>query len=436
MAETPRTNPDYFIGDPPLVYTRVLWIAFLSCFFVGQIFSGSYGAVAASVVAIFALPQFLWSKPRERLMQCKPVFPFATAFLLLFAAFLMTAEEVSDVGYIVNFASFALTLPIVVLARQNRGSDWISFIAIAALFGVICAFAICVFQVYGFGARRAGGFVNNPNTFAYVTLIFGVISFSGIYPFDRKVRLIFLAGPLLAFVVLLLTESRGALLSVIPVILFSLFFIGHKKGVRRLIFASSLSVSVLVGAGAMYSSVFDGPMKRFSAGSQIITTIIEGGQPQDWATYMRIELYKGAVRAFFEAPIVGHGWQDAIGEAASTIEGRRPSSNNLNSRIATRWPTMHNDFLAFAAGAGLFGILSYLMVLAAPLLAARKRDAFFIHRLYIGASLVSMTILHGLVNAPFGHGISIMTYAYLTAILIGSFQEVEEAEIVPPTEAA
>ena len=72
---------------------------------------------------------------------------------------------------------------------------------------------------------------------------------------------------------------------------------------------------------------------------------------------------------------------------------------------------------------GVFGIASYILLLAAPFALIGRRDAFFVHRLYIVLCLVTSTFIHGLIDAPFGHDMGVNTYTLLTVIVMAVFRK-------------
>ncbi|MCB9992756.1 MAG: O-antigen ligase family protein [Hyphomicrobiaceae bacterium] len=408
--------------DRPEPWAVGLFVLFLLAFFIGQPLFGSYGSAAALIVAMAALVLFISKDARTFALKQKTLWIFLLAYVLLVTPFLFTAEEPHDLIYAANFLAFILVVPTLVLTHRFRGNAWALVVVSLALLGAGLGLLISGFSVLIEGQNRAQGMMANPNMLAQLTLTFGFTALAGFHLTEKWWRFLFLAGPIMAGVVILLSGSRGVLVSAVPVGVFGLIFLSIQPGVRRWVYAG-IAVAVL-GVGGLLVVDRDalGPINRALSIQSVTTRAIEGKNLRDWSAFMRLELYKGAVRAFFESPIIGHGWQDAVQVAARDIPGKTSRYRKTNAQLAARWPNMHNDPLGFAAASGIFGIASYLLLMVAPITVVGRRDRFFAHRLFLMASLVASTLVHGLIDAPFGHDMGVNTYALLTVLVLGVFQ--------------
>ena len=83
-------------------------------------------------------------------------------------------------------------------------------------------------------------------------------------------------------------------------------------------------------------------------------------------------------------------------------------------------PHLHNEVLNFAVGSGVVGVLVYLLLLSAPLVALARspRDSQFRHRLYAIAILVASYILLGLADVMVGFETHTALYVAWSAVLL------------------
>src|SRR5690606_25749737 len=107
------------------------------------------------------------------------------------------------------------------------------------------------------------------------------------------------------------------------------------------------------------------------------------GQAIDRSVAIRLELYRGGIMAFLDSPIFGHGWRHHV-------EAARPymMDESIAEHVA-RWSHLHNDYINFAALAGIFGLASYFIYLLVPIIAtwSSKRDSQYHARLYGGSAI-------------------------------------------------
>ena len=112
--------------------------------------------------------------------------------------------------------------------------------------------------------------------------------------------------------------------------------------------------------------------------------------------------------AFLQHPMIGWGWA-RLSEAA----------------LPTVLSMYHNDFFNMAVAAGVVGIFSWLMVLAAPLIgvALMPKDRFSTLRLYCALILSVSFFIFGLTDLTFGYDLPTTLYAFMTAVVLGAFRE-------------
>jgi O-antigen ligase len=398
-------------------YYSALWWVFIVLVFISPTIIGSIGAVGALLPAFLAAP--LLFSPSMRLLVRRQwgILVFPAVFIVLAVIFALNADQPSDMVFIFNFTALPLAVPAYVLARRFGGSDWPLIIVTLALVGTALGVLFGAFDIWVAGAKRAAGFANNPNMYAHVALLFGFIALSGAFMLKSRWRYLYLAGPFLGIAASILSGSRGTMLAVpVLVVVCALYLFTRPEGKKR-VAGGLLAAILLSGAGLFWFAPSDGRLERAAGVQSIITEILQGGSATERGTKIRLAVYNGAWQAFLQSPIIGHGWAGAIPTAIKLSDRPRLA------RAASSFPHMHNDFLGFAAAAGLFGILSYFSMLAAPFSGLRRTDRFFAHRLYISALLVAAYIIYGFFDAPMGYDIGINTFVFVTAIVAGAFRE-------------
>ncbi|HHG89716.1 MAG TPA: O-antigen ligase family protein [Devosia sp.] len=403
--------------------TRSLWWLLLFSLLVAPVSFGSVGSGASLVVAMLAVFAVFPAPVRELLKQEPGLAIFLVVFFVLSLMFAINAKEPWDMRFVFNFIALPLAIPVYLLARRHAGGPWPLIIVNIALLGSFLGALFGVLNVGMSGMARASGMFNNPNMYAHIILIFGFMALPGLFLSNAQWRFIYLAGPLLGIAGTVLSGSRGTLIAIPFFVLAALlYFFRQPEGWRWAVRGAFALVLALV-LGISIFSLRDFKLPRVAETFGVITQVMSTGRSEQWGTQIRIDLYKGAWRAFTESPIVGHGWANTPAKSAEQLTGRRPATGVLNKRIAAKWPHVHNDFLGFSAAAGIFGMLGYLALLAAPFTNLRRGDRFNAHRVYVAVIVVSGSAIFGLFDGMFSYDIGINSYAFTTAILAGTFVE-------------
>jgi O-antigen ligase len=331
---------------------------------------------------------------------------FAGALLVLALSF--TARSAMHIVAVLILAPLFLVAPLAALIGRLRLRLDPELIGCFALVGSLGAAAIAIYDVFVRGLGRGGNMFNNVIHFADIALTIGFVAAVGVFSARHSRRLIFLAGPVLALVAVMLANSRGPILAAIPVALVSVVLISAHLLPRRWIApASILAVAVLIGAGFIaYALGFGDRLARLAN----VGTLLATGTTEDNSVNERFYMLVSAYNAFMASPIFGHGLIDYTHAAAQFApEGPvqyRPSQH------------LHNDIADFAVIGGSLGLLSYGMLLAAPLAGAlavggRWRGA----ALYLGVLIPVGYFAMGLTNAMLGILTQTVVYAVVLALI-------------------
>jgi len=264
------------------------------------------------------------------------------------------------------------------------------------------------------GTGRPTGLNIGPIVLSNALLALGFISLAGALLRRDRLAWLYLLAPLLAVASTLLTASRGPLLAVPVAIVVAAWIFWRER------FGGSVR-SAIVGLGALVLLVAVGVavFLQSRAGSllEIVRTVAQGGAVSDESTRERLVFYHVGWRSFLDAPWIGHGW-------ANIMDSVRPLFPAADAGLAV-YPQLHNDVLNFAVGAGIVGVVCYLVIVSAPLIGAWRSpaDALRPFRLYGAAMLTIIYVGGGLTDLMFGFEFHTFLFVMLTAILLGFCRE-------------
>jgi O-antigen ligase len=124
---------------------------------------------------------------------------------------------------------------------------------------------------------------------------------------------------------------------------------------------------------------------------------------------VRAVIYQGAAGAFAASPIFGHGMIGFNEVAASFM----PTDNRYV------YEHLHSDIADFAVIGGVLGMISYTLLLLAPLAGAwRVRSPARPAVLYLAVMASSGYLLMGLTNAMFGILTQTVLYGLMLALIV------------------
>lgn len=346
----------------------------------------AYLAVFAGMVLLVVTLPFVWHSPND---------------LLLIAALLPLPLGIGLVALIEAEPRFGSPLLLGAL----------SFIA------TIAAALAALEDVYVFGLARAGA-GNNPIHFSDLTVMLGFFSLVGLFGTQSLWRVLFLAGPIIAFEVILLSQTRGAMLGfgLILAVVLVLFIIWFRHAWRVLV--PGLVVLAFSAGALVYLTpgVSDRALLAFGDAQAAVSAYMAGegedvpATDVDSSTAERISLFRGAVGVFSHHPVFGVGTGQMISEA-------RPYFAEGHEHLGAHF---HSDPADFAASAGTFGLVAYLLFLLAPFLrpdgnyGTDTRRAMTLGAVVLSGSFVTL----GLTNAVFGVLPQTMLFGVLLACIV------------------
>lgn len=328
--------------------------------------------------------------------------------VVLFACFAVTARQPGDVMFIFNFIALVLFAPIYLTLRDKRPANGAVIVARLALLGALLSVAVMLVRIGYMGGRRSDAGLIGVIVLANTAMILGFVSLIGAAADRGLWRAIYLLGPAAGISTLIMTQSRGPLLALIPLGIAAAIFIARSLRINWWFVAFGLLAGI--AATVLWVMSLGGRMARLPG---IIGALLSGDLDRgvDRTAAFRLDLYQAGWKAFQDSPLIGHGWARIMEAAIPYLK---------NDRLASL-PQLHNDFLDFAVAGGVVGIACYVALLAAPIVLGllSPRDSQRRLRLY-GCTVLSIAyFFDGLTDLMFGFEFHTALYACILAILLG-----------------
>lgn len=370
------------------------------------------GLLTPYVALLIIIPLFVMTLVRKRALAAYASYD-ARAFLLVFVVlgivFAVTADSVSDVLRAFNFTMLLAFGAIADFLGQRAGNPPAERVTQFATVGVVLGFVeIAASAVLG-AAGRPTAINIGPIVLSNALLALGFIALGGVLLRRDRLGWLYVLAPVLAIAATLLTGSRGPLLAVPFAILVAAIVIWRTR------FGGEVRAGLLGAAGLVVvglAGIFAVLHGRAASLPTIFETIVGGGAVTDESTRQRLALYRAGWQSFLDSPWIGHGWANIMGSV-------KPLLAASDADLATL-PQLHNDVLNFAVGAGIIGVLAYLVIIATPLISALRspRDGLRTFRLYAATVLTIIYIGGGLTDLMFGFEFHTFLFIMLAAIVL------------------
>jgi len=324
---------------------------------------------------------------------------------VLLIALIPTAKAPIDILAIFVLTPLWLAAPHTGLLHRfgARLTPWL--IGVLSLIGAAGGAAIAGFDVLILGLPRGGYSVNNPIHLADLSLMLGFMALVGLLD-KRRGNLMFLLGPGFALATIWFSGSRGPLMAFIALLAVGgvsmAWLTLRPKQALALIVLGCLGLGV-AGFGISHSGAA-GRLGEIANLNMMLT-----GNTRDDSTNERLSMYRSAVGAFLASPVYGHGMMDYTTKAAEYAPPGRSYTPSGH---------LHNDLADFAVIGGSLGLLSYALLLLAPLaggFAARGR--YRRPAIYLGIVAPTGYFAMGLTNAMFGILAQTTLYAVVLSLI-------------------
>jgi len=333
------------------------WIGFLVFLFPFLSLITPSGIGFSSLVFVLALlcvPRKAWAAMAPHWREIRWVLAaFGYYFLLALALVLARPEsDWSDLDKPSRMLLGFSALMLVVLARPPRGYLWWGVIL-----GALGALAFIAWQRFVLDIYRPGGWLNSI-TFGDIALCLALVALAAAIDYRHSTRrAIFPAlGALAGLGATVISGTRGGW---VALVLAAILFLTY----ARLLQSRRVRL-LLVGSFALFASTFFipafGVQERVGQGMHDVQTWLDGGSAFS-NVGIRLELWKGARHLIAEEPWFGRspeGVRAGLRELAQ--------QGKVQGVILEFGHHLHNDILQAQATGGVFGLLAYLGILAAP----------------------------------------------------------------------
>lgn len=353
---------------------------------------------------------------------------FIIAAALPAIAFLFTSEEANDLLFAFNFLPLLLAVPLRWQLEKYAQVDSALLIGRLSLAGAGIAVIVGAVQVGMFGFERAGQPLMSTFHFADTAMLLGFTALVGLFVPGERRRWIYLLGPVFGVLVALLSGTRGALIAA-PVLGFvALAFALAQAPVRHRGVTLIVAVAVAALSAILLFVAAKAGLTRALDGFSVTQDVI-AGEAVDQSTQERLTMLWGGWQAFLHAPLFGYGWLDMVPAILPYIP-----SDQIERMLTFR--QLHNGLLSFAVGAGIPGIISFLILSVAPVIAVFRtpRDALFASRLYLAVTLCVAYAVFQLTIIMIGFEFHTVQYAFMTMVILG-FVRVPAAAAAPAQSA-
>jgi len=340
---------------------------------------------------------------------------FLAAFAGLGVLFAVSARQPADVLYAFNFVALLIYAPLATLFGRATAPGNAETVARLALVGTALGCAISLFEVVVLGTDRAGVFITDTIRLGDTAVLLGFLSLIGFIQRTDRGRWIYVLGPVLAVIVVLLTGARGAMLAFPLMSLATIILIIRHKWLA--VAVGALAIMVLFAAAL--TNFFGNA--RLQSVFAVFSDMASGAAVADEAVRIRIELYKAGWAAFQQSPLIGHGWARLM----TSIEPFLAETDKIHATL----PHLHNEVLNFAVFGGIIGVGIYLALIAAPIVLSLRspRDSQYRARQFGTVMLVLGYIVMGLPDTMLSFELHTALYVAFSAIILAYCRDQREA---------
>ncbi len=328
-------------------------------------------------------------------------------FLVMLFSVVLSNEPTNSWIHLSRKSQF-LMAPFVVLAFYKVDISIKTFLNSVKVGTIIIGLIVSVQYLLGYGGGRLSGMFN-PNTFGDLAVLMTLFTIVGVKEESIKEFRWSLIALFFGVVAIVMSNSRGAILSFMIVLL--LYAILMHKVLPHMRKRSWIAVAVGVTTFITISLGVGITDKRV----EIVQTQIEQWKIGDNLTSsvgVRLEMYQSGIKAFLDSPLVGYGYRN------STAVASRYANQDAKEAIY-RYTHLHNEYLTNMVSAGIIGLLSLLILLGVPLVSSIRvlhRDSIFPFAL-MGVLLVvgyaTLGVTHGMLEWEYENSFYIYFLAYL-----------------------
>ncbi|MHC1549808.1 O-antigen ligase family protein [Phyllobacterium sp. K27] len=311
-----------------------------------------------------------------------------------------------DKVFLLKMIPFLAVWFVIPRLRVSISGRLIPFLIIGAGIGMIGSLILSIIQVVFLQFRAEGG-AGNAAVFGLFAVLFGSISLLNAHSESKTERIIAVAGFASGLLCAFLSGTRSAWL-VMPFNFAILFW--YLRGQELPTVSRSIKITLTIIIVAVLAIAGMKVKERYRA-LEIDISLLDEKPNEISSLKARLLLWEGGIKAFVQAPVLGHGPQNRMDKVNSALD--MPGDKKM------LFTHVHNGFLNAAVDGGIVGLLGLLALLAAPLIAAWRKTPGPGRDIAIAISflLVTSYVITGTFGIMFGHDATDAVFVYLTIVL-------------------
>jgi len=323
-------------------------------------------------------------------------------FIIMVLSVMLSTEPTNEWRHLSRKAQF-LIAPLVGLTLYYANIPFRDILK-GIKIGVLVIGSIVISQyILGNDSPRLSGMFN-PNSFADMAICLTMFSIVGVKNESRREYLFTVVVLLFGVAAVVMSNSRASILSF--AVMLTIF--GLLANSRR----SWLIVLLAILSFFLLSSSMGTVSSRFST---VKSQIEQWEKSEDMVNSVgvRLEMYRAGVKAFLDSPLIGYGYRNANPVAS------RYASESAKNDITDRYTHLHNEYITTMVSAGVFGLISLLMLFLIPLrlfigaLADREMNVQALLGIMLIVGYASLGITHGMLEWEYENSFFLIFLAYV-----------------------
>ena len=296
---------------------------------------GSAALLITAVMAVISVPLLFIKRDWSAI---GPTYWLAAALFTYFGYFLLVDAVISG-DFSASLYTMAPNLPLVAVAviamaldpgqarlSAGRIGTWAG-LAVVASFGmaVVIWLAQPNWQITGISLTQISGvnqrlmlLAGNPLPFAAAYMTLGFVALLGWHDRSMRSRSLAVAALVLALAtVVFWSQSRGATLAALPLLMLSIWYIRPRPAALSmvvLVLAALIALAMILGG---FGERVFGSMERLARG---FTTVATGDPSMESSTGLRLIMYRAGIAAWMGSPIWGYGVSERFSAAITDAE--------------------------------------------------------------------------------------------------------------------
>lgn len=356
------------------------------------------------------------------------VYPAMAYFIVNALSIIRLDFQMSDILSLSQSLLFLLPFFVIKRYRYIGGENQFEIFRNAVPYGALLLLPWIFYEGFYLNMRMSGG-AGNAIPFGMICALMAPICLINLVSKNRSYQLLSIIGFVIFSVALAFSQSRSMYIAFVPNILIALGYLVYtsKQKIRTVIIGILVLISISIFA--LNSTTV---AERFKQLADPFTSVLSGTEIKDESVGHRYSLLKKGLCFAQNNPIIGYGISNRDEILTSTEIQESDVFDFCNkSQDVFYYSHFHNGFLTSFIDVGIFGLLSTLALLFAPIVLAlfSPSDGRKILRISIALCLTSVYLMAGLTNLLFGHDLIDSMFLIFACFLALSIDEHEAVTI-------